>query len=79
MVLKKGVIHHILPVAVLILAFWALVFYILIQKGIIKKPSFLPGGGQPKVELKTEYKNPFEKETQYVNPFDEFKNPFNNL
>ena len=28
------------------------------------------------VQLKTEYKNPFSKETQYVNPFDTYKNPF---
>ena len=28
------------------------------------------------VKLKTEYKNPFAKETQYVNPFEDYKNPF---
>ena len=28
------------------------------------------------VKLKTEYKNPFSKETQYVNPFETYKNPF---
>ncbi len=28
------------------------------------------------VQLKTEYKNPFSKETQFVNPFDKYKNPF---
>ena len=28
------------------------------------------------VSLKTEYKNPFSKETQFVNPFDKYKNPF---
>ena len=28
------------------------------------------------VNLKTEYKNPFAKETQYVNPFQTYKNPF---
>lgn len=75
---KYGSVHHLLPIAVLILAFWGIVFYVLMEKGIIKRPSFVPGGG-PKVELKTEYKNPFDKETQYVNPFQEFKNPFNNL
>jgi hypothetical protein len=31
------------------------------------------------VSLKSEYKNPFEKDTQYVNPFSEYKNPFDNL
>lgn len=67
-----------LPVLVIIIAFWAVVAYILISKGIIKKPSFL-GPKTASVELKTEYKNPFDKETQYVNPFQEFKNPFNNI
>jgi len=31
---------------------------------------------KPKVEIKTSYKNPFDKETQYVNPFEKYKNPF---
>lgn len=73
----KGAVHLSALVVIIILAVWALIFYVLISKGIIKKPSFLKK--EPKVELKTEYKNPFEKETQYVNPFDKYKNPFNNL
>ncbi len=32
-----------------------------------------------KVELKTEYKNPFDRKTQYVNPFSEFKSSFTSL
>lgn len=31
---------------------------------------------KPAVEIKTSYKNPFDKETQYVNPFEKYKNPF---
>lgn len=31
---------------------------------------------QSAVEIKTIYKNPFDKNTQYVNPFDKYKNPF---
>lgn len=31
------------------------------------------------VELKKEYQNPFDKNTQYVNPFSEYKNPFDSL
>lgn len=31
---------------------------------------------QPTVTLKTEYNNPFNKESQYVNPFEKYKNPF---
>lgn len=46
--------------------------------GVIK----VPGNPLPvfqkkvQVQLKTEYKNPFAKETQYVNPFEDYKNPF---
>lgn len=28
------------------------------------------------VEIKSQYKNPFDKSTQYVNPFEKYKNPF---
>jgi len=31
------------------------------------------------VKLKTQYKNPFDKDTQYVNPFSGYKNPFDQL
>lgn len=46
--------------------------------GVIK----VPGNPLPifqkkvQVQLKTEYKNPFDKKTQYINPFDDYKNPF---
>ena len=43
-------------------------------KAVLKMPS-----KQPKVELNTGYKNPFDQNTQYVNPFDKTKNPFHNL
>lgn len=52
----------------------------LIRFGIIKDPFPLQNipflSTQPKVSIKTEYKNPFDKKTQYVNPFDTYKNPF---
>lgn len=35
--------------------------------------------GQSKVEVKTEYKNPFDRKNQFVNPFKEVKNPFTSL
>lgn len=38
-----------------------------LQKIVQKKPT---------VEVKTTYKNPFDKKTQYVNPFEKYKNPF---
>lgn len=74
--LKKGVGHLllILVVGALIIGFWFAV-YKFVLKG---KIPFLKSS-EPNVELKTEYKNPFDKETQYVNPFDEFKNPLVNL
>lgn len=31
---------------------------------------------KPTVEIKSQYKNPFDKSTQYVNPFEKYKNPF---
>lgn len=74
---QKGIIHLALPL-LLLLAIGAAIFA-LVYFGIIQNPfSKLPLIGQkgPKVELKTEYKNPFKKETQYVNPFETYKNPF---
>ncbi|MBI4092139.1 MAG: hypothetical protein HY427_02985 [Candidatus Levybacteria bacterium] len=48
----------------------ALIYFVVLKKPL---PSLQRG---PKVELKTTYKNPFDKNTQYVNPFDKYKNPF---
>lgn len=67
-----------MPLLLLLAAALFALFYF----GVIKNPfKNLPiigklGQNQPKVELKTEYKNPFKKETQYVNPFQTYKNPF---
>lgn len=79
MISKRGFTAHILIIVVAIIAIWGLVIWLLIAKGIIKKPSIPGFKKEPKVELKTEYKNPFDKKTQYVNPFDKFKNPLANL
>lgn len=76
---QKGVIHLALPLLLLLIV--GVAGFILISTGVIKNPlknlpflsKLAPG---PKVELKTEYKNPFKQETQYVNPFDTYKNPF---
>ena len=78
---QRGVIHLALPLLFL-LAVAAIVAVVLISTGIIKNPlkniPFLSKLGQsgPKIELKKDYKNPFNKETQYVNPFETYKNPF---
>jgi hypothetical protein len=73
---KKKVI-----VGVMIFFFLIGVVYVgLVRFGIIKDPfpllsiPFLQK--EPKVSIKTEYKNPFDKKTQYVNPFEDYKNPF---
>ncbi len=71
---QKGVIHLVLPLLLLLAAaLFALVYF-----GVIQNPlkNLKIGQAGPKVDLKTEYKNPFKKETQYVNPFDTYKNPF---
>ena len=31
------------------------------------------------VAVKTEYQNPFDKNSQYVNPFSPYKNPFDSI
>jgi len=77
---QKGVIHLALPLLLLLIV--GAVFVILLATGILKNPfkniPFLSkiGPAGPKVEVKSEYKNPFKKETQYVNPFNSYKNPF---
>lgn len=74
---QRGVLHLALPLLLLLIIGAAV--YFLIYFGIIKNPfGNLPIIGQkpPKVSVKTEYKNPFDKNTQYVNPFEPYKNPF---
>lgn len=72
---QRGVAHLILILVVVAI----IAVVILVFTGIIKLPS-LPGGNlfqkKASVQLKSEYKNPFKKETQYVNPFETYKNPF---
>lgn len=78
MIDKKGIAHPALVIVIGVIAIWALVLYLLISQGIIKKPKiFAPA--ETAVELKTKYNNPFDKQAQYVNPFDQYKSPFQNL
>lgn len=51
-------------------------FFLLNYFGIIKTRGIPLLERKATVKLKTEYKNPFAKETQYVNPFQKYKNPF---
>lgn len=69
---QRGVLH-LLP---LLLIAALIIGAILVFTGKFKVPSLPFGQKGPKVDLKTEYKNPFDKKTQYVNPFDTYKNPF---
>ena len=76
MVAKKGFTAHTVLIIVAIVAFWALVIYLGVSRGVFKKTGLPFAEKKPNVQLKTEYSNPFQKETQYVNPFDQYKNPF---
>lgn len=71
---QRGIVH-LLPLLLIVAA--VVLVVVLVQRGIIKLPG-LPFGQKTStnVELKSEYKNPFNKETQYVNPFETYKNPF---
>lgn len=74
---EAGVVHLLIPLLLLLII--GAVVYFLFTTGIIKNPlGKLPIIGQkgPKVSIKKEYKNPFNKSTQYVNPFQTYKNPF---
>ncbi len=74
---QKGFAHLILLVVVFVVAIVAIV---LVSVGVIKLPSSLKNlvskNTETSVEVKTEYKNPFAKESQYINPFDQYKSPF---
>ncbi len=75
---EKGVVHLLLPLIIVAIVGGAI---FLVTQGIIKIPGLsLPSvplfQKKATVELKSEYKNPFKRETQYVNPFDQYKNPF---
>ena len=76
---QKGVIHLAVPFLLLLIA---VVVFALLFLGVIKNPLQnipflnnirLPGSN---AGIKTDYQNPFKKETQYVNPFETYKNPF---
>ena len=70
---QKGIIH--LFALLIIILVLALAGFAVMKFGFIKIPSLNIVQKKSLVELKTEYKNPFNKNTQYVNPFDQYKNP----
>lgn len=71
---QRGVIHLALPLLLLLVLGAGL--FILISLGVIQNPLKNLFQKGLKVTPKTEYQNPFKKETQYVNPFETYKNPF---
>lgn len=78
---QKGYSALFILIAVLLLLGVGLVF-----TSLWSKKYTLPFSSQTKettnestVTLKTDYQNPFDKNTQYVNPFSEYKNPFDSL
>jgi len=76
---QKGVVHpHLLLVVAVVIVIWAFVGYLVVTKFLkFSLPGTTPK--EPAVELKTEYNNPFKKQSQYVNPYDQFKSQFLNL
>lgn len=70
--LNRKPLLFIIPILVIV----GIIIAILILRGNLKVPTGGLFSKAPKVELKTTYKNPFDKNTQYVNPFDKYKNPF---
>ena len=67
---QKGVIH-LLPLLLVVIAIVAVSGFLLL-KGGVKTPF---KSEEPKIQLKSEYNNPFDKKSQYLNPFDPYKNP----
>jgi len=62
--------YIILFVVIVVLIVGVILFYVPsspLQKIVQKQSS---------VEIKTTYKNPFDKNSQYMNPFETYKNPF---
>lgn len=76
---QRGVVHHLLLYIIIAVSVGGLILVLLFAKGGLKKAKLPFQKETPQVELKTEYKNPFAKESQYVNPFDQYKSTFLSL
>lgn len=62
-----------LVLVIVVASFFTLAYFRFIKSPLPNLPLLQKA---PKVSIKTEYKNPFDKKTQYVNPFETYKNPF---
>lgn len=72
----------ILVLVIALLVFVVMVIVIVATRStsiVPQKPTSTGVSKEPTVNLKKEYKNPFDKNAQYVNPFSQYKNPFDNL
>ena len=70
---KNKLIRFGIPLAILIVV---VIVLLLVYSKAGKLPTTSIFQKKADVKLKTEYKNPFDKNTQYVNPFETYKNPF---
>jgi len=78
---KKGA-AHLIPIVIIFAVTLLLIGALFYTKVLNKKiPSITnkSNNQEASVQIKKDYQNPFDKNTQYVNPFDQTKNPFDNL
>lgn len=68
-----------MPKVLLLLVLVVVAIAVGFSLGLLKNPLQKKSAAVPEVQLKTEYQNPFDKDTQYTNPFSEYKNPFDSL
>lgn len=77
---SKGNVVTIVVIGAFLIAVALAAYYFLTSQPAAPVPISTPKTSAPskgtKVQLKTEYSNPFDKKTQYVNPFSSYKNPF---
>ena len=80
---KKFKLHPVLlsVLLLLILTSLGLSVYFLTTTKKFEPPSKAATSGQkePTVTLKSDFKNPFQQQSQYLNPFDPTKSPLYNL
>ena len=79
---QKGIVHILPLILVTVLIVGVLTFLVFGRGNLAQSVRQAVFNETPKpasVSLATEYKNPFDSDSQYVNPFSEYKNPFDTL
>ncbi len=80
---SSHLIRNVLLVGVLITVILVGIDLFLVFKNLAnsvnKSISALEPTKQANITLKSQYENPFDKNTQYSNPFSQSQNPFDNL